>query len=115
MLIKLEELKEELILKDNKIKELQKIIEEDEEEMAKKQEDLDWLIREVETNKRIRIQEEERKRLEKEREEVERLRDEERKKLEEKHKEQLEIARRKKKLQNENNTINFLVRHYYNN
>ncbi|KAL0269128.1 UNVERIFIED_CONTAM: hypothetical protein PYX00_006961 [Menopon gallinae] len=114
LLIKLEELKEELIVKDNKIKELQKKIEEDEEEMAKKQEDLDWLIREAETNKRIRMQEEERKRLEKEREEVERLRDEERKRLEEKHREQLEIARRKKKLQNENNTINSLDNNYYN-
>lgn len=108
--MRVEELKEESILKDNKIKELQKIIEiyekKDIEEIAKKVTDHERQIREAEMNERIRLQEEEKIKIAKEREEIERNKLLERKRLEEKYRAKLEIARSKKKRLLENNTVN---------
>ncbi|KAK6635733.1 hypothetical protein RUM44_000987 [Polyplax serrata] len=110
LLMRVEELKEESILKDNKIKELQKIIEiyekKDIEEIAKKVTDHERQIREAEMNERIRLQEEEKIKIAKEREEIERNKLLERKRLEEKYRAKLEIARSKKKRLLENNTVN---------
>lgn len=110
LLMKVEELKEESILKDNKIKELEKIIEiyekKDSEEMARKEKDQERQIKEAEINEQIRRQEEEKMRIVKEREEIEKAKLVERKKLEEKYREKLDIARSKKKKLSDNNYLN---------
>lgn len=102
LFLKVEELRKESIYKDNKIKELQEIIEiykrKDDEELAKKREDEERLEREAEMNEQIRQQELEKERLAKEREEMEKAEELERKKLDEKYKEKLEMARINKKM-----------------
>lgn len=104
----MEELKRESLVKDNKIKELQQLVEiyrkKDEEEKAKKMEDEEMEKKEAEMKEQIRQQEIEKEKLAREREEMERVQKLEldRKKLEEKYKEKLEEARIRKRRTYEN-------------
>lgn len=103
LFLKYEELRRESELKDDKIKELQEIVEiyktKDKEEKAKKTENVETEKKEDEMREQIKLQEMEKERLAREREEMERaqLLELDKKKLEEKYKEKLEMARMLKK------------------
>lgn len=115
LLMKVEELKEESIIKDNKIKELEKIIEiyekKDTEEITRKEEDKERQSREAQMNEKIRLQEEEMEKLTREREEMEKAKNLERKMLDEKYKEKVEMARinKKREMENEISSVNNFI------